>query len=168
MCFLLPEQLFSNSLFWVFSEHMFSYSFFSVVFRRICSHIVLFCFFGCRSICSHIILIWSSRPRYWYYQYYNIYNTGNASIVNIVQSYNTGITSIVTLYTTRNTSIVMLQYRKSSIVYTQYQKSSIVYTQYWMYQYRAFTILEYQNRWYMHNTGSFSIFHPTILVILVL
>jgi hypothetical protein len=51
------------------------------------------------------------------------------------------ITSIVTLYNTRNTSIVMLQYRKSSIVYIQY----------WMYQYRAFTILEYQNRWSMHK-----------------
>jgi hypothetical protein len=42
----------------------------------------------------------------------------------------------LTLYNTRNTSIVMLQYRKSSIVYIQY----------WMYQYREFTILEYQNR----------------------
>jgi hypothetical protein len=44
---------------------------------------------------------------------------------------------------TRNTSIVMLQYRKSSIVYIWY----------WMYQYRAFTILEYQNHWSIHNTG---------------
>jgi hypothetical protein len=50
---------------------------------------------------------------------------------------------VATLCNNRNTSIVMSQYRKSSIVYTPY----------WMYQYRAFTILEYQNRWYIHNTG---------------
>jgi hypothetical protein len=55
----------------------------------------------------------------------------------------TGNTSIVTLYNTRNTSIVMLQYRKSSIVWIQY----------WMYQYRAFTILEYQNLWSIHKVG---------------
>jgi hypothetical protein len=29
----------------------------------------------------------------------------------------------------------------------QYRKSSIVYIWYWMYQYRASTILEYQNHW---------------------
>ena len=26
-------------------------------------------------------IIWSSRPRYWYYQYCNIYNTGITSII---------------------------------------------------------------------------------------
>jgi hypothetical protein len=35
----------------------------------------------------------------------------------------------------------------------------IVHIQYWMYQYRAFTILEYQNRWSIHNTGSSSSLH---------
>jgi hypothetical protein len=55
-----------------------------------------------------------------------------------------------------------------SIVMLQYRKSSIVYIQYWMYQYRAFTILEYQNRWSIHNTESSSILHPAILVMLVL
>jgi hypothetical protein len=39
----------------------------------------------------------------------------------------------------------------------------IVHIQYWMYQYRAFTILEYQNRWSMHNTGSSSILNGLIM-----
>ena len=110
LCFWLPEQLFSYSLFWVFSEHLFSYRFVCVFCcRSSCSHIVCSGFF--RSICSLIVffccffgesvlisfysvfflvtaasvliyfLIWSSRPRYWYYQYYNIYNTGITSII---------------------------------------------------------------------------------------
>jgi hypothetical protein len=39
----------------------------------------------------------------------------------------------------------------------EYRKFSIVYIQYWIYQYRAFTILEY-----IHNTGISSIPHPAI------
>jgi hypothetical protein len=81
-------------------------------------------FTGITSIVIFTILVLPvlSYSHYWKFQYCIYYNTGN--------------TSIVTLYNTRNTSIVMLQYRKSSIVYIQY----------WIYQYRAFTILEYQNR----------------------
>ena len=102
---------------------------------------------------SRCRIIWSSRPRYWYYQYCKYYNTGN--------------TSIVTLYNTRNTSIVMLQYRKSSIVYIQY----------WMYQYHPVLCIyntgipesliyaQYRKLQYSssNNTGNTGIVKHTIL-----
>jgi hypothetical protein len=57
-------------------------------------------------------IIWSSRPRYWYYQYYNIHNTGNTSIVNITIL----VIPVSYIYNTGCTSIVHLQYWNTRIV----------------------------------------------------
>jgi hypothetical protein len=66
---------------------------------------------------------------------------------------------LYTYFDVRHNFHISYRYCNVTIPGIQYR----IYTIYWMYQYRAFTILEYQNRWSMHNTGSSSILHPTIL-----
>ena len=74
-------------------------------------------------------IIWSSRPRYWYYKYCNIYNTGITSIIiftileihctileiPVLYCYLTG-NPVSYIYNTGCTSIVHLQYWNTRIV----------------------------------------------------
>ena len=83
-----------------------------------------------------IRIIWSSRPRYWYYQYCNIYNTGITSII-ILQYQYCNVTILVIpvsyIYNTGCTSIVHLQYWNTRIVdlYTILEAPVFFIQQYW-------------------------------------